>query len=102
MGTNWSHRTPDDVPTSNWCECEHDLEVHSLEWRPGFDKCLDPDMYIRFHTLYVKKPLFTIVHITVEVVSTFLGNNPHLTRTDSIWCPSSHLTKTFLCFPGLV
>jgi hypothetical protein len=57
---------------------EHDLEGQSLEGRAGLEDCVDPDMHIRFHTLCVKIPRFTIVHITVEVVSTCLARNPHL------------------------
>ena len=36
---------------------EHDLEDYPPELRPGFEECLDPDMNIRFHALFVKIPV---------------------------------------------
>jgi len=57
---------------------EHDLEVYPHELRSGFEECLDPDMDIRFHSLFVENPRFAIIHITVEVVATCLASNPEL------------------------
>jgi hypothetical protein len=31
------------------------------EHRPGFEECLDPDMHIRFHVLFVERSRFTII-----------------------------------------
>jgi hypothetical protein len=52
--------------------------IHLSSGRLGFEECLDPDIHIRFHALFEENPLFTIIHITVEVVATCHGNNPEL------------------------
>jgi hypothetical protein len=35
-------------------------------------------MHVRFHAVWVKSPRFPIVHVTVKVVTTYFGSNPHL------------------------
>jgi hypothetical protein len=62
------------------------------EFRPGFEGCLDPDMYIRFHVLFVERSRFTIIHITVEVVSV-----PSPCALESFPSSSSCVISLILC-----
>jgi hypothetical protein len=41
------------------------LRANHMRSGQGLKKCLDPDMDVNFHALFVEGPRFTIVHVTV-------------------------------------